>query len=218
MYKRWEGAKQRRGLRHWLTRLRHAKIWQLTLILILFLFISATFLRLNNLGMVSLRQKVEQADKSSNSTTLKQSLIELQHYASSHMNAYPGVIYLQESYNRDYTKALEAAANDRNPNSDVYQQASIACQNQFQGGYASFRNDYVACVAAAVSNLPSEQQEKANLPNPELYRYSFSSPLMSLDFAGLSVGITFFLILFILTKITEVIALKLLLKKRRQVF
>jgi hypothetical protein len=218
MYKRWEKTKRRHGPRQWLKWLRHAKIWQLALLFILFIFISATFLRLNNLGMVSLRDKVESADKSGSSSLLKQHLTDLQHYASTHMNAYPGVIYLQESYNRDYASALAAAANERNPNSNVYQQASITCRDRFQGGTASFRNDYVACVAAAVSNLPSEQQQKAHLPSPELYRYSFSSPLISFDVAGLSVMTTFILGLFILTKLTEAITIKLLLKRRRQAF
>lgn len=217
MYKRWEGFNRRRSLRHWLKLLRRAKTWQLIIVCILLAFVSATFLRLNNLGMIDLRNKVEAADKAGGADLVRQSLTELQHYASTHMNAYTGVIYLQESYNRDYTNALAQAANSRNPNSDVYQQASVACRARFQGNVASFRNDYVACVAAAVNNLP-EQQQAINLPNPQVYRYSFSSPLISFDFAGISVLLTLFLATLIIAKITGVILLRMLLRKRNRVF
>lgn len=217
MYKRWEGFDRRRSLHHWLRMLRRAKTWQLIAVFILFTFISATFLRLNNLGMVGLRQNVEITDKSGDTEAIRQSLTELQHYASAHMNAYPGVIYLQESYDRDYAKALEAAAT-RNPHSDVYQQASIACRARFQGSVDSFRNDYVACVMAEVSNLPPDQQTTVNLPSPGVYRYSFSSPLISFDFAGISVAFTFILACLIIVKITGVIILRTLLKRRQKVF
>lgn len=168
--------------------------------------------------MIEAREKIKTADISGNSEAIRQSLTELQHYASGHMNASSGVIYLQESYNRDYSNALAEAANTRNPSSDVYQQASIDCRARFQGGVASFQNDYVACVAAAVSNLPAEQQQDINLPHPSSYRYSFSSPLISLDAAGVSVVITAFLASFVIFKIIGVIVLRTLLKRRRTVF
>lgn len=218
MYKRWERFERRRNLRHWLKLFKRAKTWQLIILCILFGFISATFLRLNNLGMVELRHKVEKADASGNVETIRQSLADLQHYASAHMNAYPGVVYLQQSYNRDYSDAVAAAGSTHNANSDIYQQASIACRARFQGGVASFRNDYVTCVAAAVSNLPPEQQQAITLPNPETYRYSFSSPLISFDFAGFGVVVVLFLITLIITKITGVMVLRMLLKRRKTVF
>lgn len=218
MYKRWEAEGHRRGLRDWLAALRRAKTWQLLVVLVLLGFASATFLRLNNLGMVGLRQKVETADKSGQAELTRQSLADLQHYASAHMNAYPGVIYLQESYNRDYAAAIAAAAGAHNPSSDVYQQASIACRERFRGGVDSFRNDYVNCVAAAVSNLPSAQQTAIQLPNPQAYRYSFSSPLVSFDFAGIGALLCLILALFIFVKITGAIALKFVLKRRNNVF
>jgi hypothetical protein len=215
MHKRWEVTTRRRSLRYWLHALARAKTWQLIIVLILCVFISATFLRLNNLGMIEARQRVKTADVSGNSEAIRSSLAELQHYASGHMNAYPGVIYLQESYNRDYSEALAAAGSSHNSNSDIYQQASIACRERFQGGTASFRNDYVTCVAAAVSSLPPEQQQAINLPHPNSYRYSFSSPLMSLDIAGLATFVTVFLSVFILIKIIGVVALQAILKRRR---
>jgi hypothetical protein len=217
MDKRWEPTGNRRSLRHALRLLRYAKTWQLTVVLILCIFVSATFLRLNNLGMVQQRTAVGIADTSGTPTQIRQSLADLQHYASAHMNADPGVVYLQQSYNRDYAAAIATEASARNPNSDVYQQASIACRDRFKGGVASFRNDYVTCVAAAVSNLPTAQQQSVKLPNPSVYRYSFSSPLISLDFAGVSSLITFLLGMTIFLKTIGVIVLKFLIKRRHKI-
>jgi len=218
MYKRWETINPRRSLRHYFVMLGRAKPWQLLLIMIIFGFVAATFLRLNNLGMVERRQAVIEADKTGGAELIRTKLIDLQHWASAHMNAEPGAVYLKQSYNRDYEAAVAAGASERNPNSDVYQQASVACRERFQGGTASFQNDYVACVAAAVSSLPPEQQKTVSLPHPNSYRYSFSSPLISLDFAGVSFIAASFLLACIFGKITGVMILKLLLRRRAKVF
>jgi hypothetical protein len=207
----------KRHLRRLLKFFHYAKTWQLIVILVLCGFVDATFLRLNNIGMVQARQQVMAADKTGNAQAIQQSLVNLQHYASAHMNADPGVVYLQQSYNRDYAAAVTTEADASNPNSTVYQQASISCRARFKGGVESFQNDYVNCVAAAVSNLPPAQQQSVVVPNPESYRYSFSSPLVSLDFAGISTVVTFFLALAIVVKITGVIVLKLLIRRRNKI-
>lgn len=205
-------------MRHWLKMFQTAKTWQLALLLVLCLFIAATFLRLNNLGMVERREAVIAADKTGDKAVIRQTLAELQHYTSGHMNAEPGPLYLQESFNRDYAAAISAAASQRNSSSDVYQQAAIACQARFQGGTASFRNDYVACVAAAVGNLTPQQQQTVSLPVPSTYRYSFSSPLISFDLAGIGCMLSLFLAAVISLKIIGVVSLRLLIKRRQNVF
>jgi len=218
MYKRWERVSPQRSLRRFFSALGQAKTWQLLLVAVLCCFVAATFLRLNNLGMVERRQAVIEADKANDRELIRAKLTDLQHWASAHMNAEPGAVYLKQSYNRDYEAAVAAGASERNPNSDVYQQASVACRERFQGGTASFQNDYVACVAAAVSSLPPEQQKTIPLPHPSGYRYSFSSPLISLDFAGVSFIAASFLLACIFGKITGVMILKLLLRRRAKVF
>jgi len=51
------------------------------------------------------------------------------------------------------------------------------------------------------------------LPNPALYRYSFTSPLWSPDFAGWSVVVSLLLMVTIVIRAIAWIVLKLLLKR-----
>lgn len=218
MYKRWEQKKDRFSARHLLRWLKKAKTWQLVLVLILLGFISATFLRLNNIGMIEKREAVIMADKKLNSADTKKKLTELQHYVSSHMNSsMGGGIELNETYQRDYNAAVKAAADAHNPNSDVYQKASIECRAKFRGNRESFQNDYVTCVAKAVANLPNNSQNP-DLPQKINYRYNFASPLISPDFAGFSVITTILLALFILLRLIALYSLKFIIKRRAKVF
>lgn len=98
-----------------LKRLQQVKTWQLVLILVLALFVTATFLRLNNIGMVQRREAVMSADKQGDADILRNRLYDLQRYAAAHMNADTGVIYLQESYNRAWQAIQEAAQKQINP-------------------------------------------------------------------------------------------------------
>ena len=77
-------------------RLSQIKTWQLVILLIMSGFISATFLRLNNVGMVERRESVEHADKAGDIVNLQQRLYDLQRYVSTHMNADPGKIALDQ--------------------------------------------------------------------------------------------------------------------------
>lgn len=217
MYKRWEPKGSSISARNLLRWLKKAKTWQLLIVLILLAFVAATFLRLNNIGMIERRDAVLSADKQTDNQKTKNKLTELQNYVSSHMNASLGKgITLRNIYQRDYSVAIDAAANAHNPNSDLYQKAAIDCQVRFHGGVASFRNDYVTCVANAVSNLPSNQQ-KAVLPQPADYRYNFASPLISLDFAGIFVILTIILAAFILLRWMALYTLRFIIKRRAKV-
>jgi hypothetical protein len=206
-------------LHHWLRAARQLRTWQLLIILVLLAFVSATLLRLNNIGMVELRAAVLKADAGGNQQAIRTSLGNLQQYVSTHMNADlgPGV-YLQGSYDRARDTALQAANNSTNPNSAVYQQASIDCRSRFVGGVASFRNDYVQCVVERVGALSqgSDPLNQLNLPKADLYRYDFVSPIWSPDFAGFSVLLAALLMLFIICKILFVGLARLLLRKRQQ--
>lgn len=217
MYKRWEPKKDRFSARNLLRWLKKAKTWQLVLLLVLVGFIAATFLRLNNIGMIQKRDAVLAADKKLDNINTKKELTELQSYVSSHMNSDMGKgIILQSTYQRDYDAAVAAAVNAHNTNSDLYQKASLDCRARFQGTTASFRNDYVTCVANAVSELPANQQS-ANLPHLENYHYNFASPLISPDLAGFFVLIALILTLFILLRLIMLYGLRFIIKRRAKV-
>lgn len=61
-----------------LKRLQQVKTWQLVLVLVLILFVTATFLRLNNIGMIQRRDAVLSADKQGNEDVLRNRLYDLQ--------------------------------------------------------------------------------------------------------------------------------------------
>lgn len=209
-------------IRYKLRALRRAKTWQLIIILIPLLFVAATFLRLNNLGMVERRDAVMEADKKGDKNDMEKKILDLQHYVSSHMNTnLDKGIYLEESYKRDRAAAIEAATsatNASNPNSAVYQQASIECRERFQGGVASFRNDYVQCVVERVRSLGQGQaaSTELKLPTVDSYRHNFSSPLFSFDLAGISAFLCLLLIVVIVFRLLAILFLQTVLKFRQK--
>lgn len=206
----------KRDIKRSLARINRIKTWQLVVMLLLVSLLAASLLRLNNLGMVERRDAVIAADKSGDKQQIKQSLLELQHYVTSHMNTDLGSgVYLVSSYERDRAAALEAASDSTNPNSKVYQQASIECRSRFQGGVESFRNDYVQCVIDRVSSLRQQDDAVASigLPKADTYRYDFASPLWSLDLAGITVAIGVVIALIIIARMVTVVLLRLLLRR-----
>lgn len=207
----------KRSLQRFLAKVKRIQTWQLVVMLVIGLVLSASFLRLNSLEMNDRREAVYQADKSADEEKIRMSIVELQNYVSSHMNTSLGDgFYLEHSYNRARDSALNIATNATNPNAAVYQQASIECQNRFQGGVASFRNDYVACVAERVQALsPSPDIESGlNLPKAENYHYNFASPVWSPDLAGFTVLFCAIITSVILLRIVVAIILRILLKYR----
>lgn len=209
-------AIDRKKLQSRLNTLRHIKTWQLFIILIFMVLISASLLRLNNLNMVDMRKAVTHADDGGNKEEIKQSLLDLQKYVSSHMNTnLAGGIYLEASYQRDRAIAIERASDQENPASEVYKQASIDCRSRFQGGVESYRNDYVACVQERVAALGSADEiASANLPQVENYHYNFVSPLWSPDLAGFSVAVCALIVLVIFSRWIVLLILRLLLSHR----
>lgn len=209
----------KQAIKHQLRKLLHVKTWQLVVIVLILSLMAATLLRLNNLGMIERRTAVIAADEKGDKAEIKDSLVELQHFISSHMNTdLNGGIYLSKSYERDRAAALEAASNTSNPQSSVYQQASIECRSRFQGGTASFRNDYVQCVIDRVSALGSSTDPAANimLPKADNYRYDFSAPVVSFDLAGIVVVLTGVVVLIIIVRIATAIVLSAIMKRRYQ--
>ena len=91
----------KRNVRFKIRRLEQVKTWQLLILFVMFAFITATFLRLNNVGMVERREAVYTADKTDDSVGLASRLYDLQRFVSAHMNADPGRVALVKTYERD---------------------------------------------------------------------------------------------------------------------
>jgi hypothetical protein len=203
----------KRNIRKNLKRIETVKTWQLIILLILALFITATFLRLNNTGMISRRNAIQGIDKSGDVQDTASRIYDIQRYAASHMNADTGVFYLQGQYDRDVKAAVAAASGDSDSGDNSPQaKADAICNPNLQiHGYS-----------LAYQNCMLEQLDKQGqvvdpasitLPNPALYRYSFNSPLWSPDFAGWSVVVSLLLAVTIVVRAIAWIVLKLLLKR-----
>lgn len=200
-----------RGVQKNLKRLKVVKTWQLVLLLVLAGFIAATFLRLNNTGMIERRNAVYAADKSGNPDDIIYRLSDLQRYAASHMNADTGVFYLQETYNRDVKQLVEKSSATSSSNQTVNDAAEAVCKPQF----SSWSPAYVQCFVNELNKQGgSNTLPTVQLPAPALYRYSFVAPLWSPDFAGWSLLACGILMIAIVARLISLAVLKIILKRR----
>lgn len=191
--------------------LNRVKTWQLVIVLMLMLLVSATFLRLNNIGMVERRDAVIAADKSGDSYAIQNRVFDLQNYSSSRMNASSGPVYLTEQYNRDAQATIQQAQNNGSGGETIYAKADRICKQRLSGNSPA----YVQCVASEIAAMPdaTKANDTIKMPNPALYRYNFASPGWTPDFAGFSVLVTAIIALIIIIRLIIIGILRLLLKR-----
>ena len=190
--------------------LQYVKTWQLVVLLILFGFIAATFLRLNNIGMVERREAVLSADKEGDARVIQQRLYDLQRYVSSHMNSDMSTIYLENQYKRDSQKVIDAASGDSNPNGNIYKKAQDVCAPRFSG----YSQAYLQCTLNYLAQYAStgDPASTVALPRADTYRHSYASPLWTADFAGWTVLICLLIVLMIIGRLLGLIILRAMLK------
>jgi len=201
----------KRRVKKSIRQLQRIKTWQLLLLLIVVGFIAATFLRLNNIGMIQRRDAVLAADKAGEESTIQSRLYDLQRYSAAHMNGSTGQFYLEEQYKRDAQAAVDAASNDDNPNGNINAKAEAVCKPQ----YTVWSQAYVQCFADELAKYPPspDPAENVKFPDTSLYRYEFVSPLWSPDFAGFSVLVCVVITLMIVVRLVSLGVLRLLLKR-----
>jgi len=210
---RWEprSVADKRRVRKTVKNLQRVKTWQLLVLLILVGFIAATFLRLNNIGMVERRNAVISADKAGNQEVTVQRLYDLQHYVSSHMNTDLGTgVYLESSYERNYQSQLDTAANDQNPNGNIYKKAQDVCRPRF----STYSTAYLQCTTSELAKYPAETNLPGAVKQPSTapYIHDYESPTWSPDFAGWSLVASAVIVLMILVRLVSLGVLKLLLR------
>jgi len=201
----------KRQIRKSIHTLERIKTWQLLILLIIVGFIAATFLRLNNIGMMQRREAVLAADKAGDVSVIQSRIYDLQRYSAAHMNADTGVFYLEQQFRRDAQKIVDAASNDTNPNGNINAKADAVCRPQ----YTVWSQAYVQCFADELAKYPPSPDPVQNvtLPSSSLYRYGFISPLWSPDFAGFSILTCVVILLLIIFRIISLGVLHLLLKR-----
>ena len=192
--------------------LQRIKTWQLIVLLIISCFITATFLRLNNIGMVERRDGVLSADKQDNEQVIIQRLYDLQRYVSAHMNTDLGRgVYLDASYSRDLQEWQSSQYGDANPNGNIYKKAQEVCAPRFQ----SYSTAYLQCTTSELAKYPAAQDPATDTSKPrqEAYIHSFASPLWSPDFAGWSVLVTLTILGLIIVRFIGIGFLSFMLRK-----
>jgi hypothetical protein len=192
--------------------LQRIKTWQLIILLILAGFLSATFLRLNNIGMVQRRTAVLQADKVGDNDVTTERLFDLQQYVTTHMNTDMGKgIYLQTLYQAQRQAAINAESTADTPTGGIYKQINDACK-AITKSYTPF----FQCVTDRLAKVPNGSNTLApvTLPVAAAYHYSFASPLWSPDFAGWSVLVCIVIVLMIIARIISLIILRIILHQR----
>ncbi len=183
----------KRSVKRDIKKLQHVKTWHLVVLLALSLFVSATFLRLNNVGMVERRDAVYAADKVGDENAIWDRLYDLQRYAATHMNADTGDVYLDNLYKADVeaiTKQTEQAnANGNSSGAALLRAAYETCKNRYPG----YSPAYIACVQSEQAKIPAGTVtiESAQFPSPSLYRHAYIAPLWSPDYAGWAVLVSF---------------------------
>lgn len=208
----------KREIRSGIRRLQTVKTWQLLVALVLACFLAATFLRLNNIGMIERRAAVIAADEHGDREQIQKRLYDLQRYVSKHMNTDPGKIALTEQYARDSAriKAEIEAAGDSNPNGNIYKKAADVCDPIGQAqGWRWPDPRYTACIEQELTKYPATSGvvEKVTLPDPAMYYHTFVPPLWSPDFAGFSVLLCLLILAMIVIRAISLGVLKLLLRR-----
>lgn len=200
----------KRQIKQSIKRLQRIKTWQLVVVLILMIFVSATFLRLNNVGMIERRNAVINADETGDDQVTRNRLYDLQKYVSTHMNTDMGKgLFLTGARKRDAENAYARAASDSNPNGNIYKKAQDVCAPQF----TNYSYAYLQCTMNELSKYPesSDLINEVQLPPAEAYLRIYNSPLWSPDFAGWSVVACVVILIMILARVTGVIILKIFL-------
>lgn len=192
--------------------LQRIKTWQLIVLLIIVGFVAATFLRLNNIGMVERRAAVLSADSEGDEQVIINRLYDLQRHVSSHMNTDLGRgVYLEASYARDIQAWQSTQYGDSNPNGNIYKKAQEVCAPRF----SSYSAAYLQCTTSELAKYPAAAgpSSETNKPRQEAYIHAFSSPIWSPDFAGWSVLVFVIILVLIVVRFISLGVLSLMLRK-----
>ena len=225
-------------IRRILKKMTALRSWQLGLILLLCLFITATFFRFDHLKMDELKTAVLTADEAGDDTAIAAALTNLQNFVFSHtvwtateengqqgLTLGTGTFYLEDSYLRAANAAIEAAeanaSSADNPNGNIYAAAAAICKPiAIANGWRWNNPGYLNCMTEQLAQYPSYDyiaDIAADVPSTELYRYNYASPIWAPTWAGFMCIVDVILLLAILVRILVriVLSIALLFLKRK---
>ena len=216
------------------------RTWKLILILIPLVFLAATLLRFDHLGMVERRDRVMAADESGDEEELWDALRDLQEYTARHIVVNmvaeenggerlvfgTGPFYLEQQYvrtaKRELAKAEEALqeAHD-NPYGNVFKKAADVCDELARRYGWGFNKAYIDCMTNELAKYPGvaeiEDFRQAMIPPTVLFRRNIASPVWTWGWAGVTILACLVLSVVILIRFLIWITLRiaLILTKKR---
>lgn len=201
----------KRAVKRGLKRLESVRTWQLFIILIFAGLLAATFLRLNNVGMVERREAVKVADEQGDPQVLQERLYELQRYSMSKMNASSGAFSLTHQFSRDYEAAIQKTV--VGDSLEINRKIEQECKAQTNSTYGQA---WIQCFEDRLGAMgPGKDPVKdVQFPNPDEYRIEYMSPVWSADFAGFTVLLCLIIAVLIIARITGVVILRIILRAR----
>ncbi len=232
------GGKKSNHIRRFLGRLKSIRVWQLILIFIPLVFVTATLLRFDHLKMVELRSAVLAADAAGDDAQISASLDALKSFVFSHIivnlsesNGQQSVIfgtgpfYLEQQYLRAANAAIEAAesqaVDDSNPNGNIYAAVGAICKPRaIANGWAWNDQGYLDCWTEELAKYPESDELSSHLtadvPSTELYRYNYASPIWAPSWSGFAIlaCIILFIVILIRACIWCVLQISLLFLKK----
>lgn len=189
--------------------LQGIKVWQLTLILLVFVMLAAIFLRLNNIGMIERRIDLIEADKTGEISQVQEAALNLQNYVTRRMNTATGRVALQTLYDQAMEAAL-AAAKPPEISDELYNIAQDECRPVLRAGRVE---SWMECIAER-SGIESFNPDQVRAISPDAFYIEFVSPVVSFDAAGITVLICFLIGFIIASRIIVVVILHIILKIR----
>jgi len=157
--------------------------------------------------MVELRTAVVRADESNKDLAL--TIERLNHHVFHHMNTQiVRPVELVNTYNRQAQAVIEAA--NKTSNRDVYAEATAACERRGipLTSIAQCAADY------AVAHNPGVGPRSIVLPDKNRFIYTFASPRWTPDMAGISILLSTIVLVWILARSGEYIAVRLIIRHR----
>lgn len=199
------------------------RTWQLLIVLVPLLFLTATLLRNDHLKMVELKQAVLDADAADDDTAIAENLTKLQEFVFSHIvvntteeNGVQTVIfgtgpfYLEHQYLRAANAAIAEAesqvVDDSNPNGNIYAAVGAICRPlAIANGWSWNSQGYLDCWTSELAKYPASDALSfdlvAKVPSTELYRHSYASPAWAPTPAGFAIIACIVLIALILVRL-----------------
>lgn len=215
------------------------KTWQILLILIPVLFAYASFLRLDHLAYIDLRDNLIEADASSaTQEELLEKLSELKQFVFSHtvvnfieLNGEQklvfgtGPLYLEQQYinkAQEEIAKVEQELSGSAVNVDIYNKSAAICDALAKKyGWRSWSSQHTNCVLTELKKYPEiteiNNMATALIPSTLLYYHNYASPIWSPSLSGLFALISLILIIMIFIRFFIWLTLKItlvFLKKR----